>query len=151
MTTDSKEAICAAIRGYFASKKISMTEAARLLDMTKGAISTQLAGRAFSQKSAAKWAETFGFSASYLLTGEGSLVKGEQPQQGTAPAAVTLPGELVGMFTDMAATIRSQQDTVAQLSDLVGRLTAGTSWTQKKQAPASSADEGLPLNHTTTR
>lgn len=145
MTSDTKDAICAAIRGFFASKKITMTEAAQRLDMTKGAVSTQLAGRAFSQKSAAKWAETFGFSASYLLTGEGSLVPGE-PAKG-APAAVTLPGEVVSMFTDMAATIRSQQDTVAQLSNLVGRLATGAQaqpWAEKKQPAASIADDGLP-------
>lgn len=108
--------------------------------MTQPGVSNQLAGRAFSQKSAAKWAETFGFSASYLLTGEGTLVPGEQTA--STPAAVTLPGELVGMFTDMAATIRSQQDTVAQLSDLVGRLAgqpAAGVWAKKE--PASSAEE----------
>lgn len=132
--------ICEAVRAYFRSQKISFEEAAARLQMTRPAVSKQLADRPFSQKSAAKWAETFGFSASYLLTGEGTLVPGEPAK--AAPAAVTLPGELVGMFTDMAATIRSQQDTVAQLSDLVGRLAgqpAAGVWAKKE--PASSAEE----------
>ena len=140
MTNDTKDAICAAIRGFFASKKITMTEAAQRLGLSKAAVSNQLDGRPFGQRTAAKWADTFGFSASYLLTGEGSLVPGEPAK--AAPAAVTLPGELVGMFTDMAATIRSQQDTVAQLSDLVGRLAgqpAAGVWAKKE--PASSTEE----------
>ena len=137
--------VCEAVRAYFRSKKISIEEAAQRLNMTRPAVSQQLCGRSFSQKSAAKWAETFGFSASYLLTGEGTLVPGEPAK--AAPAAVTLPGELVGMFTDMAATIRSQQDTVAQLSNLVGRLATGAQaqpWAEKKQPAASIADDGLP-------
>ena len=114
--------------------------------MSRPAVSQQLMGRAFSQKGAAKWSEAFGFSASYLLTGEGSLIPGKT-QECARPSAISVPGELVGMFTDMAATIRSQQETVAQLSDLVGRL-AGTQpqpWAaEKKQTAASSADDGLP-------
>lgn len=140
MNHDTAITVCEAVRAYFRRQKISLNEVARRLDMTQPGVSNQLAGRAFSQKSAAKWAETFGFSASYLLTGEGSLVPGE-PAKDT-PAAVTLPGELVGMFTDMAATIRSQQDTVAQLSDLVGRLAgqpAAGVWAKKE--PASSTEE----------
>jgi len=133
--------ICEAVRAYFRSQKISFEEAAARLQMTRPAVSKQLADRPFSQKSAAKWAETFGFSAAYLLTGEGSLVPGD-PAQPSGQKAVTLPGELVGMFTDMAATIRSQQDTVAQLSDLVGRLAgqpAADVWAKKE--PASSTEE----------
>ena len=144
MTTQNT--ICEAIRAYFRSQKISISEAARMLGLTQAAVSHQLRDRSFSQKSAANWAQAFGFSASYLLTGEGSLVPGKT-QEGVRPSAISLPGELVGMFTDMAATIRSQQETVAQLSDLVGRL-AGTQpqpWAaEKKQTAASSADDGLP-------
>ena len=130
----SANTVCDAVRAYFRSKKISLSEAARRLNLVQSAVSKQLDGRPFSQSSAAKWAECFGFSASYLLTGEGSLIPGEQPRTSTAPA-VTIPGEVVSMFTDMAATIRSQQETVAQLSNLVGRLTAPGSipvWAQKK-------------------
>jgi len=144
MKNDNADSICAAVRGFLASKKITMTDAAERLGQTKSAVSSQLKGRPFSQLTARKWADAFGFSASYLLTGEGSLLPGEQTT--STPGAVTLPGELVGMFTDMAATIRSQQATVAQLSDLVGRLTTGApvQGAEKKQAAASSPDDGLP-------
>lgn len=146
MKNDNADAICAAVRGFLASKKITMTEAAEHLGQTKSAVSSQLKGRPFSQLTARKWSEAFGFSASYLLTGEGPLVTGKT-QEGARPSAISVPGELVGMFTDMAATIRSQQETVAQLSDLVGRL-AGTQpqpWAaEKKQTAASIADDGLP-------
>ena len=141
MKNDNADAICAAVRAFLASKKITMTAAAERLGQTKSAVSSQLKSRPFSQLTARKWAEAFGFSASYLLTGEGSLLPGE-PAKAATPGAVTLPGELVGMFTDMAATIRSQQDTVAQLSDLVGRLAdqpAAGVWAKKE--PASSAEE----------
>lgn len=144
MTTQNT--VCDAVRAYFRSQKISIEEAARRLGMSRPAVSQQLTGRPFSHKSAARWSEAFGFSASYLLTGEGSLLPGE-PAKAATPGAVTLPGELVGMFTDMAATIRSQQDTVAQLSDLVGRLATGAQaqpWAEKKQPAASIADDGLP-------
>lgn len=143
MTT--ADTVCEALRAYFRSHKISISEAARRLNLTQPAVSSQLQGRAFSQKSAARWAETFGFSAAYLLTGEGSLVPGD-PAQPSTQKAVTLPGEVVSMFTDMAATIRSQQETVAQLSAMVGRLAVPAAPEWSKKEPASSTEEaGAPI------
>ena len=137
--------ICEAVRAYFRSQKISFEEAAARLNLTRTAISKQLADRPFSQKSAARWAETFGFSAAYLLTGEGALVPGD-PAQPSTQKAVTLPGEVVSMFTDMAATIRSQQETVAQLSAMVGRLAVPAAPEWSKKEPASSTEEaGAPI------
>ena len=116
-----------------------------MLGLSKSAVSNQLDGRAFGQLTAAKWSQTFGFSASYLLTGEGSLVPGD-PAQPSTQKAVTLPGEVVSMFTDMAATIRSQQETVAQLSAMVGRLAVPAAPEWSKKEPASSTEEaGAPI------
>ena len=145
MNHDTAITVCEAIRAYFRRQKISLNEVARRLDMTQPGVSNQLAGRAFSQKSAAKWSQTFGFSAAYLLTGEGSLVPGD-PAQPSTQKAVTLPGEVVSMFTDMAATIRSQQETVAQLSAMVGRLAVPAAPEWSKKEPASSTEEaGAPI------
>ena len=74
MKNDNADAICAAVRAFLASKKISMTEAAERIGQTKGAVSAQLNSRPFSQKSAARWAEAFGFSVEFLTTGSGQLM-----------------------------------------------------------------------------
>lgn len=61
-----------AIKVYFAQKKISNTDAAKMLDITPQAVSLQL-GRTFGPNNAVKWSEVFGFRINWLRTGEGPM------------------------------------------------------------------------------
>lgn len=61
------------IKDYLVGKGITMTEVATRLGCSQQAISNQLSGRKIGENVARKWADEFGFSLVYLMTGEGSL------------------------------------------------------------------------------
>ena len=82
MAKSSKE-IGLEVRSYFAKKGIKLADVARMVGSTPQTVTNQLSGRTFGRNTAKKWAEVFGFSATFLMTGEGSLVPGVE---GEAPA-----------------------------------------------------------------
>ena len=98
--------ICQTVKAYFKYKNISINDVAAKLDSTPDAVSAQLAGRPFSRKGAAKYAELWGFDADYLVTGKGSLFPADPPDptEGSDVSA-------------LIAIVKSQQDTIAALVD----------------------------------
>jgi len=67
--------IAQTIKNYFAEKGIKQTEIAERLNMTQAAVCKYLAGVApFGKRAAVKWSEALGFSVSFLIAGEGSLI-----------------------------------------------------------------------------
>lgn len=69
---DSKR-ITDEVRAYFSGQQMTMAQVAERLGVTPPAVTNQLGGRPFSAKMAHRYADEFGFSVEYLLTGEGSL------------------------------------------------------------------------------
>ena len=70
-----------AIKSYMVEHGISNTEAAAKVGVTPQALSGFITGtKALGRQTAAKFAAAFGFSETYLLTGDGSLVpeKGQE-------------------------------------------------------------------------
>ena len=65
------------VRAYFAQEQMTMAQVAERLGVTPPAVTNQLNGRTFSTKMARKYADEFGFSMDYLLTGKGSLLASE--------------------------------------------------------------------------
>lgn len=63
-----------AIEAYFLEANINQAMAARLLGVTPQAVSLQLK-QPFGKNVSRKWARTFGFDSSFLMTGEGTLRK----------------------------------------------------------------------------
>lgn len=110
MAKDSKE-VGLEVKAYFAKKGIKMDDVARILGTTPQTVTTQLSGRTFGRNTAKKWAETFGFSATFLMTGEGTLVPGEleAPAAPASPAAggVFIPSETLDLYNSMAESIRN--------------------------------------------
>lgn len=62
-----------AIEDYFHRIGITKVDAARMLEITPQAVSQQLR-LPFGKNSSSKWANTFGFNRSFLLSGEGELL-----------------------------------------------------------------------------
>lgn len=91
-------------------RKITMTKAAEMLGVTLGAVTNQLSGtRPFGRNSARKYAETFGYSEQYLITGYGGLY-GEAPEQPAPPEPkrnVEITPETAEMYTSMAKSIET--------------------------------------------
>lgn len=63
-----------ALRKYFDNQGIAQIEIADKLGVSKAYVNALFTGSSkFGKKSAEKWSEVFGFSKSFLLTGEGSM------------------------------------------------------------------------------
>lgn len=75
-----------AIQEYFRDRNISQVAIAEELGVTKAYVNSLLSGRQrFGKKQAEIWSQKFGFSKSWLLTGEGEMLK---------PKSLNKPGEL---------------------------------------------------------
>lgn len=65
-----------ALQEYFRSNKVSQDDIAKLLGVSQAYVSALLSGKkAFGKKQAQKFAELFGLSPSWLLTGEGEMLR----------------------------------------------------------------------------
>lgn len=100
MTT--QETIGNSIRAYFRDTRLSLTQVSEILGVTLPAVTNLLNGkRNFGINTAKKWSETFGFSESYLRTGEGSLL-GATPVLPAEDGSI-LQGKLIPFYDVEAA------------------------------------------------
>lgn len=77
--TETSIHICSKLKDYFIENGLKQCEIAEVLDVTQSAISNQLNGRPFGINSAKKWSKAFGFSVTWLTTGEGSMFSKRKP------------------------------------------------------------------------
>lgn len=108
MEKGKNEQVCQAVKAFFKYEGIPLSSVAERLQSTPRAVSAQLAGRPFSRKTAEKYAEAFGFSEVFLMTGEGELVGGGEK---AAPAGSDV--------SQLIRIIASQQETIAVLAKKV--------------------------------
>lgn len=105
----TSEEIILSVKIDLRRRKITLTKAAEMLGVTLGAVTNQLSGaRSFGRNSARKYAETFGYSETFLLSGMGTLY-GEETQE-TSPVQtprekIEIPAETAEMYTSMAKSI----------------------------------------------
>ena len=111
MEKGKNEKVCQAVKAYFKYEGIAINTVAERLNATPRAVSAQLAGRAFSAKTAEKYAKEFGFNEAYLLTGEGALIADNHPHFKTT--------EDTGDLSRLIRIIESQQETIAVLAQKV--------------------------------
>lgn len=70
-----------ALQEYFKEKNITQVSIAEELGVTKAYVNSLLSGRQrFGKKQAEIWSKKFGLSKSWLLTGEGSMLKSEKEE-----------------------------------------------------------------------
>lgn len=70
------------LRAYFKEIGLSQVEIANQLGITKSAVNKYFIGSAkFGKVQAEKWAQTFGISESFLLTGKGPITSSENLQE----------------------------------------------------------------------
>ena len=130
------EEIAREVRREFDLRGISLKKAAEMLGVAVGGLSLYTKGkRPFGSNIAKKWEETFGFSATFLMTGEGSLVPGEQ-EAPTAPAStaaggVFIPAETLELYNSMAESIRN----LTELLKMKGGVSSFVDFGEKNTYP----------------
>lgn len=120
---DSTKEIARRVSAFLDDNCITRTQVAEKIGVTKQAVSHQLSGeRVFSKRIADKYAEAFGLNASYLMTGEGSLLPSEAPAEGD----ITIPASVASLYKNMAETnahlsesVKIQQDTIKMLVEMI--------------------------------
>jgi len=125
---DTAKEVCKAIKLWLSQNDMTMTDMARELGVSLSAVTNQLANRSFGKCNANKYAQAFGFDASFLMTGNGSLLPGkaqQQEAQGLNPSGVYVPQETLKMYTCMA-------ESIDRLTQLVDRLTSSQQVYQPK-------------------
>lgn len=63
------------LKKYFGAMGITQSEIAAKLGVSQQAVGAYLNGQPFGKKVAQKWSDTFGIQYSWLLTGEGHMLK----------------------------------------------------------------------------
>lgn len=106
MDKQTSDAIAQSIRKAWRDSSVSINQVAEMLGTTPAAISNILV-RPISKRTAEVFAQKFGFSQSYLLTGEGSIY----PERAASNESDTINA--------LRETIRTQQETIRLLSSLL--------------------------------
>lgn len=71
------------IRLYLESKGLQQQEVAEQLGISQSAVSAYYRGKPFGKSAAKKWGDAFGFRTTWLILGEGSMLKDSEQE---APA-----------------------------------------------------------------
>lgn len=75
-----------ALAEYFKSKGVTQSAIAEKLGVSKAYVNSLMNGKkAFGKAQAAKWGDLYGLSPSWLLTGEGDMLKADAPITQTSP------------------------------------------------------------------
>ena len=100
------------LKEYFDNKGITQSEIAEKLGVSKAYVNALFTGkRAFGKKQAEAWVNLFGLSASWLLTGEGDMLTGDQTIQSSTESDIHLIPLLPvsaqgGSFNDFVVSIK---------------------------------------------
>ena len=137
----STEEIAIEVLAEFRRRGITLTKAAELLGVKQAGVSAYTTGkRAFGSNIARKWAETFGFSATFLMTGEGTLVPGEQEDPTASVTSATggvggvfIPAETLELYNSMAESIRN----LTELLKMKGGVSSFVEFGEKNTYPHS--------------
>lgn len=98
------------IRTYLENKGYVQSQVAEILQITQGAVSAYYRGKPIGKNSAKKWSEAFGFRENWLITGEGSMLLGEQDPETPAPEQTTSNNSLIDYLQRKIAELESKVD-----------------------------------------
>lgn len=119
--------ICGEIKSDLARRGLRGKDVAEMLGVTSSTLSAQLSGRrTFGRDTAYRWAGVLGYSAEYLMTGEGHLLAEEEDNKINVESwkrtadGVWLPSETLELYTSLARSVDRLSEMLARGGGEVG-------------------------------
>lgn len=106
------------LREYFKNEGITQEQIATQTGVSQAYINVLLNNKKqFGKKQAQKWADIFGISPQWLLTGEGEMLKPSEVKKEASPSGdVFMSREVFDQISRLTETVLSQQKTIEFLS-----------------------------------
>lgn len=101
------------LKKYFKERHMTQQAIADVLGVSQGAVTALLNGKPFGSKTAQAWSDNFGFNITWLLTGEGEMLKNSIQDISTDRQEVTLVPLLPvsaqgGRLNDFVVSVRKE-------------------------------------------
>lgn len=108
------------LKDFFSRQGLTQQAIADRLGVSQSAVNALLNGKPFGKKNATKWGAEFGIQPSWLLTGEGEMLKTD-----TAKPSVSIEEEgIISIPRDAWEVIRNQSASLKAKDEQLGMLAA---------------------------
>lgn len=103
------------LRAYFEQKGMTQKQVADILGIQQQNVGVHFQGRPFGKNAATKWQNAFGFSAHWLMTGQGKMMSDDvTPYTNPTPSAPSELDDLVPIVPNGVTNISDSQPKVHQ-------------------------------------
>ena len=103
------------LRAYFEQKGMTQKQVADILGIQQQNVGVHFQGRPFGKNAATKWQNAFGFSAHWLMTGQGKMMSDDvTPHTNPTPSAPSELDDLVPIVPNGVTNISDSQPKVHQ-------------------------------------
>lgn len=121
---DLKEAKINELKEFFKAKGISQYEIATRLKISQPAVNALLNGKPFGKKTAKIWAEEFGISSTWLLTGDGTITSKPQDMETSKDTQIGLINYMKKESEKLAAMLEKKDEQIQQRDRQIDELIA---------------------------
>jgi transcriptional regulator with XRE-family HTH domain len=103
------------LKKFFKEKGITQVQIANKLEISQAAVAALLNGKPFGKKTAQTWADCFNIQPSWLLTGEGEMLR--KTEENEAMKSIRIDGN------EFFLTLLEKKDSeIKKMSEEIGRL-----------------------------
>lgn len=107
------------LKDFFSRQGLTQQAIADRLGVSQSAVSALLNGKPFGKKNATKWGDEFGIQPSWLLTGEGEMLKTDTPKPislvENKEGVISIPSDVWEVIKNQSASLKAKDDQINTL------------------------------------
>lgn len=107
------------LKDFFSRQGLTQQAIADRLGVSQSAVSALLNGKPFGKKNATKWGDEFGIQPSWLLTGEGEMLKTDTPKPislvESREGVISIPSDVWEVIKNQSASLKAKDDQINTL------------------------------------
>ena len=107
------------LKDFFSRQGLTQQAIADRLGVSQSAVSALLNGKPFGRKNATKWGDEFGIQPSWLLTGEGEMLKTDTPKPislvENKEGVISIPSDVWEVIKNQSASLKAKDDQINTL------------------------------------